>query len=616
MPATWLREGRTAAAGATHWLPRRLRIRLGGLIDRLRGQNAFIERDYSAWIARYQQMDAAAETAMKAAIANFVDPPLISVVMPVYNPAPDHLRAAIRSVQAQIYDRWELCIADDASPDGAIAPLLQQMQAEDPRIKVVSRERNGHISAASNSALQLATGSFVALLDHDDLLSPRAFYEVAARIVERPEIDIIYSDEDHIDDAGRQSHPYFKPGWNPELMLGQNLISHLGVFRRALIERIGGFRLGFEGSQDYDLALRVLAETTADRVVHIPMVLYHWRQGTGKSTFSEASHNRCVMNGRRAVYEFATRVDTRAQVVPAPSISTWSRVIYPIPVPEPAVSVILLAGSDPVRLNRCLDGLLDRTYYSALEVVIAYSNSDRSDFIPPLDPDHRVRWLHHPEACNDAALTNWAVQRAGGAVIVLLGLDVVVESSEWLREMVSHAIRPDVGAVGAKLVDTDGRIQHGGLTVGMFGIVGDHFAHKHRASIGYFGHLQLTRNVTAVSADCLAVRRDIFEQVGGLNETDLAAAFSDVDLCLKLVDHGYRNVWTPYAELSYDAAISPTPPADPATQFPRETAYMHERWGRKLYSDPYWNPNLSVQFNELALAFPPRDDSLATVKAA
>ncbi len=614
LPTGWVLFGRRHFVAMAVYLPQRLRSQIGSLLDRLQGQTAFIERDYMTWIARYQQIDEATEAAITMAIAGFTDPPLISVLMPVFNPQLDHLRAAIRSVQQQIYQRWELCIADDASTDPAIGVLLREMQADDPRIKVAWRTQNGHISASSNTALELATGTFVALLDHDDLLSPRALFEVAARIVERPDVDVIYSDEDHIDAAGRHSHPYFKPGWNPELLLGQNLISHLGVFRRALMERIGGFRVGFEGSQDYDLALRVVAQTTLDRVVHIPMVLYHWRQGAGTRTFSEASHNRCVANGRQAVLEYATREHNRVRVIPAPLVSSWSRIIYPIPVPEPMVSVIIATDDGPVRLRRCLDGLLHRTYYSALEVVLVHGSPEVPEAVAILGSDPRVRLLHHPGSNHASALRNWAVEQSHGSIILLFNSAIGVGDSEWLREMVSHAVRPEIGAVGAKLSDAEGSIQHGGLTVDMLGIAEDQFKHKPRTSVGYFGHLQLARNVTAVSADCLMLRRESFCMVGGLDESSPDGAFSDIDLCLKLMEHGLRNLWTPYAELFYDEPRKSATTAAASDRFAQDVNHMRTRWGDKLRNDPYWNPNLSREANEIALAFPPRVPEMGGTK--
>ena len=571
-----------------------------------------VQRDYHAWISLYDRNDAETRRAITARIAHMDHPPLISVLMPVFDPDPHHLSAAIRSVQKQIYPRWELCIADDASTNPAVGALLRRAQAADPRIKLERRERNGHISAASNSALRLATGTFVALLDHDDLLAPHALYEVARYIAGRPLADILYSDEDHIDDAGRRSNPYFKPDWNPELMLGQNFISHLGVYRRDLVERVGGFRIGLEGSQDYDLALRAVAETTPDRVVHIPRVLYHWRQATRTKSFSEVALDHCARNGRLAVQEFLAPSVPGVSVQPVPGMPGWSRVIYPVPQPEPLVSVIIPTRNHADMLGLAVDGLLHRTDYSALEVLIVDNGSDEPASLAlfaELRKDPRIRVLHCPGPFNYSALNNRAVQEAAGDLILLLNNDVDVINPGWLREMVSHAIRPGIGAVGAKLLYPDGTIQHGGVTVGVGGVAGHQYLHHPRGDVGYFGQLVLARNITAVTGACLLLRRQSFQEVGGLDEISLPVAFNDIDLCLKLVARGYRNLWTPYAELYHHESASRGSDlaGKKAARFMAEVSVMRQRWGEVLDHDPYWNPNLALHATEVLLAFPPRD---------
>lgn len=610
VPARWVPGIYRVMVVAAKGLPAPLSQRGLAFFRRLSAQGT-IERDYTTWISLYEQTDTQACQAAQAHLAGFEAPPTFSVVMPVFNPSPDHLRAAIRSVQAQFYPHWELCIADDASTNPEIGRLLRQEQADDPRIKIVLRDQNGHISAASNSALGLATGTFIALLDHDDLLSPRALYEVASRIEAQPDIDIVYSDEDHIDDSGRRSMPYFKPDWNPELMLGQNLINHLGVYRRSLVQRLGGFRVGLEGSQDYDLALRVVAETTPGRIVHIPGVLYHWRRGSTIRAFSEAALDRCTTNARRAVQEFVSRAQPDVQVEPAPSVAAWNRVIYPVPQPEPLVSVIIPSRDHADMLARTVQGLLDRTHYPALEVLIVDNGSTEPDALALLDAlalDPRVRVLRCPGPFNYSALNNGAVREAAGSLILLLNNDIDVIDPDWLREMVSHAIRPGVGAVGAKLLFPDGTIQHGGVTIGMGGVAGHQYLHKPGNDPGYFGHLKLTRNVTAVTAACLLVRRQAFLEVGGFDEVALPVAFNDVDLCLKLVEKGYRNLWTPFAELFHleSASRGSDLTGEKAARFNQECLYMQQRWGHLLDNDPYCNPNLSLLAADAALAFPPR----------
>nr|WP_294511207.1 glycosyltransferase [uncultured Rhodopila sp.] len=545
----------------------------------MRPDTASVEDAYPAWIQQHDRLDEYRRRQILARIAGFGSPPLISVIMPVFNPDPAHLSAAIQSVEQQLYPHWQLCIADDASTDPAVAATLRQAAARDRRITVLWRERNGHISAASNSALSCATGTFVALLDHDDLLSPRALYEVAVRIVDQPGADIIYSDEDHIDSFGRRSRPYFKPGWNPDLIAGHNLISHLGVYRRALVERIGGFRIGFEGSQDYDLALRAVAETRPDGIVHIPEVLYHWRQDAADRTFSQASHDRCVRNGRRAVQQFVARHSAGATAMPAPALPIFTRVVYPVPAAAPIVSILVAADDDANAVERCLAVLAERTDYPNLEVLVH---------------GRRVASVR-----GDMKRANAAAQAANGSLLLLLDSAIEATDSGWLREMVSHALRPEIGAVGAKLINPDGTVRHAGITVSGSGIAHYQFPGRLRSDPGYFGHLQLVRNVTAVSGACLMVRRETFLHAGGLEDDSPLAPFSDVDLCLKLIERGYRNVWTPYAELAWHHR--PESSVTEPDRMHRAAVAMRRRWGHRLDTDAYWNPNLSTDRARLSL---------------
>ena len=510
--------------------------------------------------------------------------------MPVFNPSPEHLLAAINSVRDQYYPWWELCIGDDASTNQTVTDILRNAAAGDHRIKQVRRERNGHISAASNSALHLATGSFIALLDHDDVLPPNALYEVAARIVAQPDADILYSDEDHIDNEGQRSHPYFKPDWNSELILGQNLISHLGVYRRTLIELIGGFRTGFEGSQDHDLALRMIAVTRPDQIVHIPKVLYHWRQDASRRSFSEAALERCVANGQRAVHEFVAQDQPEATVGPAPVVPSWYRVTYPVPAPAPLVSVVLtgIDSTDGALLD-CIGALLNRTDYLALEILVP---AEAPTGPHRLAQDARVRFMGH-----NSGLDHLASQEARGSLLLLLNANLDVGDPGWLREMVSHAIRPDVGAVGAKLLGPDGTVRHAGIAVGGRSIGFLPFAGQHPGGAGYFGYLQLVRDVTAVSGACLLIKRDAFLEHGGFDDALVLPTVKDIDLCLKLANAGYRTVWTPYAELFFRDDALPLY-ADPA-RFKRAIARMRQRWGNRLDSDPYWSPNLAPYSGEL-----------------
>jgi O-antigen biosynthesis protein len=530
----------------------------------------------------------------------------------VYNTDVRHLRAMIGSVLQQIYPHWELCLADDASPKSAVKQVLHEFAGLDSRIKVATREVNGNISLATNSALDLATGEFVALLDHDDCLAETALYEVAVEIEAHPDADVIYSDEDRIDDSGRRFEPYFKTDWNPDLVLGHNMISHLGVYRRSLIEEVGRLRPGFEGSQDYDLLLRAADASTPSRIRHIPAVLYHWRRNARSPSFSDGSLERCVVAARRAIREHLARNGTQARIDIPPRAPVWTRVVYPLPRQRPLVSIIVPTRDRADFLARCVDGVLTRTDYEPLELLLIDNDSTEpktGQLFARLAEDSRVRIIQHPGNFNYSAMNNRAVQEARGEVIVLLNNDVDVNSSLWLEEMVSHALRPEVGAVGAKLLYPDGRVQHAGIVLGVGHGAGHCFLHASREEVGYFGFLVLTRRVSAVTGACMALRRSVYLNIGGLDEVNFPVAFNDVDLCLRLTEQGYAVVWTPFAELyHFESATRGLDAEDPErlVRLERDGERLRERWERAVNSDPFYNVNCSLASANFEPGFPSR----------
>ena len=411
-----------------------------------------------------------------------------------------------QSVRHQLYDKLELCIADDASPGPHVREIVQQAAAEDHRVKWVRRSTNGHISAASNSALALAEGEFVALMDHDDVLPAHALYEVLVALNRQPDLDIIYSDEDQIDKAGRRQTPYFKTDWNRELFLGHNFISHLGVYRRSLVEKVGGFRVGFEGSQDYDLALRCVDATSPDRIHHIPTVLYHWRRTYGASSFSEAKLAECATAARRAITEHLKRRQEHAEVEAHPDLPHWTRIRRKLPFPAPMVSLIVPTRDRADLLSTCARGLLHETKYPHLELLIVDHQSRTPEAQAILDSlrlDPRVRILPFTGEFNYSAMNNMAAAEARGSILALINDDIEVISQDWLSEMVSWAVLDGIGAVGAKLLYPNGRVQHGGLAIGLGGIANpfDYLLQKNAA--GYFGRNLLTSEVSAVTGACL-----------------------------------------------------------------------------------------------------------------
>jgi glycosyltransferase involved in cell wall biosynthesis len=572
---------------------------------------------YEKWIEVYDRITPERLQAQAAESATFATRPLISVLVPVYNTPERWLVKAVESVQHQSYPNWELCLADDASPQAHVRPLLEKLAREDPRIKVTFREKNGHISACSNSALALATGEFVALLDHDDELTPHALFEVANLLNAKPATDYIYSDEDKIDEDGRRHEPYFKPDYLPDLFLAQNYTSHLSVYRTALVREVGGFRQGYEGSQDWDLALRVVDRSSPDRIRHIPKVLYHWRAIPGSTALLISEKNYPLEAARRALTDHFARRGQPVTLEHVPG-DHW-RVRYPLPDPAPTVSLIIPTRNGLKFLQRGVDSILEKTAYPSFEVIVMDNGSDDPATLaylkklsdgshPLLRPGHAARVIRHDAPFNYSVINNRGVSEARGEIVGLLNNDLEVINPGWLEEMVAQAVRPGIGCVGAMLYYPNDTIQHAGVVVGLGGVAGHAFRDFPRATHGKFNRARLVQNYSAVTAACLLVRKSTYQQVGGLDEKDLAVAFNDIDFCLKVQAAGFRNLWTPFAELYHHESATRGADDNPekAARFQREVETMLRRWGPVLTSDPAYNPNLTLELNDFSLAVPPR----------
>jgi glycosyltransferase involved in cell wall biosynthesis/SAM-dependent methyltransferase len=569
-----------------------------------------IDSIYPEWIRLYDTLSVQDQHDIHRHVVQLACNPLISIVLPVYNTPEQWLRQAIESVRNQLYPHWELCIADDASTEPHVRTMLEEYRQADSRIKVVYREKNGHISNASNSALDLATGEFIALLDHDDELTLHALYMVAVEHNQHPDADIIYSDEDKIDADGKRFHPLFKPDWNPDLFFSQNYISHLGVYRTTLVRAIGGFREGYEGSQDYDLCIRCVEHTSAERIRHIPWVLYHWRAIAGSTAISVKEKAYAESAGVRALTDHFAKVSPAAEVRTATWPTTY-QVDYPLPAELPLVSLIIPTRDDVEVLRRCVESICRRTSYQRYELIIV-DNQSRDPktlaYLEKLQQAGTARVLRFERPFNYSAINNFAVNEAKGSLIGLLNNDVEVVSKDWLEAMVRQALRPEIGAVGAKLYYPNGKVQHGGVILGMRGIAGHAHCGVPKTEIGYWGRLVLPQNFSAVTAACLVVRRDLYLAVGGMDEENLPVGYNDVDFCLRLQQSGYRNVWTPFAELyhheSYSRGYDETQEKQQRLQC--ESDYMLKRWGDILYNDPAYNPNLTLEWTDFSLACPPR----------
>ena len=502
----------------------------------------------------------------------------------------------------------ELCIADDNSSEPYVSGILAEYEAVDARIKVIRRDTNGHISAACNSALSLATGDWIACLDHDDTLAEHALAMVVTALADHPEAGIVYSDEDKLDASGIRQSPYFKPEFDPLLLIGENYFNHLSVFRRSLVTEVGGYREGYEGSQDWDLALRVSELLTADLVLHIPHVLYHWRAHESSTAFTVSTKPYAVDTGRRAVMEHLERTGRSGRLTGIPK-SGHNRVTWDLPPELPLVSIII-PTRDGTLLERCIESVLAFTTYPNFELVVV-DNSSRT--LPTLGylraNEDRVRVIRDEQAFNYSAINNAAVAKTSGAIVCLLNDDTEVISGDWLTELVGHVLQPGVGAAGAKLYYDDGRIQHAGVVLGMQGVAGHSHRLFDRLSAGYFGRLQVAQHTSGVTAACMVVRREAWDQVGGLDGQNLPIAFNDVDFGLRLREAGWGVVWTPYAELFHHESVSrgPDDVGPRASAFAREVDYMQKRWGPQvLRLDPYYNPNLSLTVEDFSLAWPPR----------
>ena len=565
--------------------------------------------DYDAWLAVQANLDKQVLSIIKEEINAWQTPPKIAILMPVYNPEKAYLVKAIESVLQQSYGNFELCIADDASTASYVSELLQSYMQKDQRIKVIFREHNGHISAASNSALSLVEADYVALMDHDDLLTPDALYWVAKTIQQHPDAQLIYSDEDKIDLQGKRYAPYFKPDWNPELLLAHNFICHLGVYKTERLKALDGFDSAFDGAQDYDLVLRYVTELQAQQIVHIPHVLYHWRAVAGSTANGVQEKPYAEARILKAVASALERQHRPAEVSAHKQLPGVVRVRYLLPEVLPLVSIVMPTRNGFHLLHRSVESIFAKTTYPNYELIIIDNGSDdlvSLRYLQRLQEKPQVRIIRDDSPFNYAALNNQAVAEAKGEVIALLNNDLEVINADWLDEMVSHVLHPEVGAVGAKLYYPDDTIQHAGVIVGLGGVAGHSHKHSPRDNPGYCGRLLLAQNLSAVTAACLVVRKEVFDAVGGFDQQNLSVAFNDVDLCLRIQEAGFYNVWTPYAEMYHYESASRGYEDTPEKQarFNKEVAYMKQRWGQGLLRDPAYNPNLTLDREDFSFAWP------------
>lgn len=524
--------------------------------------------------------------------------------MPVYNPPEIFLREAIESVLNQSYPHWEFCIADDASPSPHVKQTLEEYQHQDSRIKVVFRTQNGHISATSNSALALATGEFIGLLDHDDVLTPDALYEVVSLLNQHPEADMIYSDEDKLNEKGELTGHFFKPDWCPDSFLSRMYTCHFGVYRRDLIDQIGGFRMGYEGSQDYDLVLRFTEKT--NNIFHITKILYHWRIHSNSTSGGSTAKPYAYEAGKRALQDAINRRGEPGIVKDVPMYLGHYLIRYKI-LDYKRVSIIIPTRNLGEILNRCLESIFTLSIYPNFEVIVIDNGSTEAETLEILEKwqekePKRFKSYQLDIPFNFSKINNYAVKQATGDYLLFLNNDTEVIHPDWIDAMVEQAQRSSIGAVGALLRYPDHIIQHAGVVVG----IGHFAAHSYwmaaETDPGYGGQIISISNYSAVTAACLMCRREVFEQVGGFDE-QLAVAYNDVDFCLKIVEQGYRNIYLPHVVLyhyeSKSRGYDTTP--DKLQRFMQEVTITRQRWQHYVDHDPCYNPNLTLSSSNYGL---------------
>ena len=558
----------------------------------LQKRAAHFRRDRD-WIKRHTFTAAEALIARKT-LETWSLQPKFSVVMPVYNVEPKWLKKAIESVRQQVYPHWELCIADDASTEPSIKPLLEAYMRQDSRIRVVFRAENGNISEATNSAIAIAAGDYIALLDNDDELTPDALYENAKLIHQHPDADFIYSDEDKISETGRRSGPFFKPDWSPEYFQACMYTCHLGVYRTELVRAIGGFRKEYDGSQDYDLVLRLIEKT--QNIYHIPKILYHWRSLPSSVASEESAKPWAYDAARRALEAMLARSPYPGSVTPGISPGFWR--IHRTLVQKPLISIIIpSAGTERMTpkgklclLENCIKSIHRETTYAPYEIVVIDGHDLSAETVSRLQ-NWNVKLVRSQDPFNFSSRINQAVEQASGEVLVLLNDDTEVLTPDWLEVMLELARQEEIGAVGAKLLYPDEHIQHAGVLI----LDGNPTHAFHRAEAdhpGYFFSNEVHRNFIAVTGACLMVRRSRFLEAGGLS-SDFPLNYNDVDFCLRLHQLGYRNVYVPYARLIHYESASREDGLQPG-EWENLNGLWQDYW-EKLGGDPYYNPNLSTQ---------------------
>ena len=526
--------------------------------------------------------------------------PLISIVVPTYNTPENFLREMIDSVINQTYSNWELCIADGSNDEKTIS-ILKEYKSKYENIKVKYLESNEGISGNTNQALELVQGEYIGLFDHDDLLTPNALYEIVKAINENDKPDFVYTDEDKVDENGTEFFdPHFKPDWSPDTLRSYNYICHFSVFKGSLLDKVGKFRSEFDGSQDHDLILRLTE--SSNNIVHIPKILYHWRVHKNSVASGSGAKPYAYEAAKKAIQSHLDRCNIIGSVEDGLFIGSY-KVNYKI-MDTPKISIIIPNKDHKEDLEKCIESIVKKTSYNNYEIIVVENNSETNeifDYYNEINNKYNVKILHWKGEFNYSAINNFGIKDSIGEYIVLLNNDIEIISENWIEEMLMFSQRRDVGIVGAKLYYQDDTIQHAGVILGIGG-VGSH-AHRtlYREDPGYFGRAKIVQNLSAVTAACLMIRKDVLDEVQGLDEK-FKVAFNDVDLCMKVREKGYLVVFTPYAEMYHYESKSrgAEDTAEKKKRFEGEINRFKDKWGLFL-EDPYYNKNLTLDKEDFSI---------------
>jgi O-antigen biosynthesis protein len=591
------------------WLLVRTIRRLLRSIKQLFAISGIPPKLYRKWIKTYDFISPELRSALAADIATWPSHPLVSIVMANCSIDCMWVSQSIESVRNQIYPHWELCISGNALTVEMRA-LLERYAKQDYRIRVGFCREHVDRTVNANAALALANGEYIALINAYDLLNEDALFWVGREIAINPDADLLFSDEDKIDGKGKRFDPYFKSAWNPALMLSQNAFSHLGVYRRTIVDEVGRFREGYDGAEEYDLVLRCAAKTTVDRIRHIPRVLYHQRAESISTQTAVTST--CWQAGQSAIADHLRRAGVPARVEKA--FGSYYQVEYDAPPPLPLVSIIVPTTLSSAITARCLLSVLTRSSYNNFELLLLCEAkhlraAESNPALAAVLTDHRTRLVTYEQMpFNFSGVSNLGNQSARGGVLCFLNDDVEAITVDWLERLVARLMLDGVGAVGPMLYYPSNMIQHAGILLGINGIADHPFNGQKRGFYGYFGRAGLEQDYSAVTAACLLVRRKMFDSLGGFDET-LPSAYNDVDLCVRIRRTGARIVWTPSVEMIHHESHTFGPPhsSQRHDQFLRDITTIRKRWKKALESDPCYNPNLGLSRDSIfSLTWPPR----------